>query len=987
MAVLVALVLVLLGAPRPAWAGSESLDCQLCHQFPGLSRLDHETGELRLFFTSARHYSGKEGPHARLNCTDCHLRDEIDTVPHDEVSPVDCTQACHLLGASGVLTRFSHAPVADRLATSVHDAETLGGLPFESPPLRPGQSACLYCHDQPVYRDVERYDKGYRGHDPDARCLTCHDDGLPVDVDYYLRHTAGRLQPARPISETARACALCHSDEGLMEEADLHDAVTSYFRSFHGKAHQLGDRGTASCPDCHSGDRGDVHVMLAADDPESRTHDDNLASTCRSVDCHPNAVPELSAASVHLRVDPSRIGPEYIVIVAFTLLIVGVMSLYYLLFILEMVAVAFRRRDPEHMQLVELARAVAAHPEGRKKLERMSIHLRLQHWALVGTFLLLVATGMPMKFSAMPAMQTLAALFGGLGAARLLHRVSGIAICVVFGYHLVYLGVQWVRGVRAKRQASPDMGLLKAIGLVAWELPTMMYPRDILQFGQLFLHLMGLRKHRPELPRYHFSQKFEYWAVFWGMAIIGTSGIMLWSGGWIPGLLGGRALNFAYIVHSDEAFLAFMYIIYAHIFAVILSPTVLPLHRGTIDGQAPPEENAEGHAGYVREVARELGIEVEVPPMPSGPLEMLRQIARRTYALVIVTGILVLAFVTLRSLFSEILGGHASVEVEHADLVLRADSLEAEHGGHGDDTRRPGAARSERFRRGPLAHFHVIPAWFTPDPANSCTESGCHVALPHGEQRENRAFLNMHSTFIDCQVCHLEAEPGPGAVRWVSPEDRAETEPPAILTLAKVLEGPDPETKGELEDRDEILRALLEEALVQGGEDHELEEWLFELETSRRSGAQYQAVVAEMKREVRNHGRGGYGAKLGVPDLALEPNTEQRAAGQRLREEQGLGAATTEELVEVVHRGVRRPEVVCTRCHSSESQLVDFVQLGYPAARAEDLLHNQVERYSDAVEKGAEFYLPTVLDPNRGPIGEPDEAPEDAPVEDGGETP
>ncbi len=935
---------------------SDPENCLLCHRFPGLSRLDQETGELRLFFVSEDHYAEKEGPHARLRCTACHIRDEVSAVPHKELTPVNCTTECHLVGGSGVLTRFSHSPIAKRVEDSVHRPEALADLSHEEPLLRPGQSSCLYCHDQPVYRDVVR-PFAYRGSQPDTRCVACHTEELSLDTTFYLKHTSSRLQPSRPVMELARACAVCHSNHELTEEMDLHDAVTSYFNSFHGKANLLGNKGTATCMDCHSTETGDAHGMLSAEDPEARTHPDHLASTCRSVDCHPNAVPELSAAAVHLRIDPRTPTPEYVLMVAMVMLIAVTLTLYFILLILEMAVEAFWRRTPEQRHLIALASAVAKHPEGRQRLQRMNVHQRVQHWFLVISFVILAVTGAPLKFATTPGMDTLAWAFGGVASMRLLHRVAAAILIVAFLYHLGYLARKAIIAYRSKRAAAPESSSLWLVFEVIRDYPLMVLPRDIWEFVLLFAYLAGLKKDHPHLPKYHFSQKFEYWGVFWGMVIIGFSGLALWATPWIPQFVGGRALNFAIIVHSDEAFLAVSYIVIAHITAVTLAPRVFPISMGTLTGQVTAQENAETHAGHMLAIAKELGIEVETPPAPTGFRATMTMIVRRTYAGSLVFIVLFLFGYTMTHLWHEIVRGEAVVEVEDIPLRIDASTLSVDQPGG------QGAARESRFQRGPLAHFHVTPTWFTPDPTNSCTMAGCHEALPHGEKKEDRAFFNMHSSFIDCQVCHLEQAPTVDDMVWISMDDRTERPEPAILRLAATLDQHLPEDKDELKAQHAELVELLEQVIEEAGGQPIFERWLLQLETARLGGVLYAAHLEEMRHRVHLYGRGEYGRKIGVPKLALVPDQKQREAQEKMVT-MGLGMSDQahEALVEIVHRGIARPEPKCTRCHDDEPELVDYDTLGYSPARAEALRSQSIRQFSNAVEQGEIFYLPSVLD-------------------------
>ncbi len=61
-----------------------------------------------------------------------------------------------------------------------------------------------------------------------------------------------------------------------------------------------------------------------------------------------------------------------------------------------------------------------------------------------------------------------------------------------------------------------------------------------------------------------------------------------------------------------------------------------------------------------------------------------------------------------------------------------------------DETRRP-------------YHFHKTQKTAAFDSNNLCIS--CHGDIPHDKKKETRAFLNMHSFFMACEVCHIRLKP------------------------------------------------------------------------------------------------------------------------------------------------------------------------------------------------------------------------------------
>ena len=922
----------------------ETGSCLICHHQPGLARLDKDV--LSLSFVSERYVIERLGAHARLPCISCHPESEVDTFPHEEISPVDCTRTCHLDTTFGARAEFSHTAVAERLDKGVHSTEALSELDLARPLLRPGQSTCLYCHDEPVFPESTDPLESPSGAGS-SRCASCHDD-LPVDVDYFLQHVAERPRTRGSVMRTVEVCATCHSDPALTAEMEQHDAVSSYLRSFHGKANLLGSEDAATCVDCHRTGAGDAHGMLAADDLGGSTHPDQLGATCRSGGCHPAAVPELSSASVHLQLTPLLKTPEYYVMAFFILLTLGVLAVFLALILLELCNEVVRPRDPRQRQLTALARAVQRHPDGRRMLLRQTVGQRVQHWLLATSFLVLVVTGMPLKFASEPWAEALVSALGGVAGTRTLHRASAIIISATFCFHVALLARAFFARLRAK---TPDRALVRGAIDVVLEHPMVPRPRDVVLFGQLFGYLLGLRRHRPESGQHRFTQKFDYWAVFWGMLILGLSGAVLWAEAWSPSVFGGRTLNFALIMHSDEAFLAAIYIAIAHIYAVALAPRVFPLSRGSLTGDMPAEEVAGGHAGHLLEVARELGITIPPEAEPSGVFAMARQMLRRGYALVLLASIVGLATTVDALLVPEVTGAAPAVEVQHLPLHLTAALLG--QGGRGGATS-PGAVRLEEGQRGPVSHYHGIESWYRPDPGNTCLGSGCHQPLPHTEHPEHRSFLNMHGVFTDCRVCHEVRSTQPD-IGWVSRDGDPATEPPALLRLGVLLEGPTaPSLAG--------VTSLVAEATDESGDEPTLAKWHERLLGARTLGP----LVDQLRASIELHGPGVYGAKLGVlgPPGRWRPPSA-RAAGD-LRAE-GISDARRERLVERVHKGLTRPEVLCRRCHQDEGELVDFDALGYPARRKEQLRDNAVARVVEAVEGAEVFYLPALVGPQPSP--------------------
>lgn len=583
-------------------------NCLLCHQFRGLGRHDTEVDRVHLYFVDPDYGHHRKGPHARLACTDCHEHSEVSVIPHQPVTPVDCARQCHLSDPTGLERQFSHDNVQGMLELGVHTTETLSKLQFaEGPLLREGQSICLYCHDEPLFRDPSRAIPQFRELSDRVfdRCDVCHTEKVSADIEYYVRHIASRFQPARSPLELAQVCSVCHSDPQILQDYELKESVASFVRSFHGKAALLGDETTADCLSCHVKSGENAHLMLGSLDPLSSVHETNVADSC--IKCHPGAGEKIAEAAVHLDLPTAHGTLEFTIALLFIVITVLTFGPSALLVVLDLLQVVVGREHAGDEWTRKLAHEVIKHPQGRRRLIRFTIKQRIEHWLLSIMFMTLVVTGFPMKFADHAWAAAIIRVFGGLQIARHVHHWAGIALIVGFTVHLIDVFISLRRRAREVESVSKGKSLVKA-----WvSLPMWISPTDVRKTFQLLAYYLFLRKDRPSFGRFSPTEKFEYLGVFWGTVLLGVTGALLWGEEISSRFLSGRAFNIATIAHTYEAFLAVIHVGILHIYNVILAPKVFPLSTATLNGHTPIDKLAEEHGELVEQTAQELGISSE----------------------------------------------------------------------------------------------------------------------------------------------------------------------------------------------------------------------------------------------------------------------------------------------------------------------------------------------------------------------------------------
>ena len=203
--------------------------------------------------------------------------------------------------------------------------------------------------------------------------------------------------------------------------------------------------------------------------------------------------------------------------------------------------------------------------QGHKKerfFMRFTRAQRYLHAVLFTTFLGLAATGLPMCFSESYWARKFASGVGGFGAIIFFHKLCAVVLTLAF---MVHLKDVFTRGV-VNREKGIFWG---SNSMVAnW--------KDV---KDLFGHLrwfLGLGP-KPHFGRFAYWEKFDYWAVFWGMIVIGFSGYAMWFAPFFARFLPGWALNAVLVIHSEEGLLAILFIFSIHFVNTHLRPDSFPM--------------------------------------------------------------------------------------------------------------------------------------------------------------------------------------------------------------------------------------------------------------------------------------------------------------------------------------------------------------------------------------------------------------------------
>jgi len=202
---------------------------------------------------------------------------------------------------------------------------------------------------------------------------------------------------------------------------------------------------------------------------------------------------------------------------------------------------------------------------------------RAMHLLMLLTFFTLALTGMSLKFSYMGWAQLLSTLLGGFAVMGILHRLAAVAL---FGVFFVHLWDVWRRKRENGKSWKEHLFGSESILFNFSDL------KDVAASMKWFFGIGP----RPAYGRYTYWEKFDYFAVLWGVAIIGFTGLVLWFPETFTWILPGWSVNVATIIHSDEALLAVGFIFTVHFFNTHFRPDKFPMDPVIFTGRVPVEE-------------------------------------------------------------------------------------------------------------------------------------------------------------------------------------------------------------------------------------------------------------------------------------------------------------------------------------------------------------------------------------------------------------
>jgi predicted CXXCH cytochrome family protein len=572
------------------------LDCNECHvpraegvrpgaQLPPAQCEGCHADEQRAYATSVHGAARARGVLHAATCSNCHGDHDIlasadpESLVHKRRLPSTCGQ-CHQNPELAKRLGISNPEAASQYLDSTHGRMLVKEGLVVAP-------SCVDCHGHShAIQPAKHADSTVNRHQLAATCGTCHEGAR----DAYLgsSHAKALMKDA----QKAPVCTDCHSAHSIVAGSTFkldsdrlcgrcHEKqLELYLETYHGRANDLGDDRVATCFDCHG-----EHRVLPASDPQSSVAPAHRLATCQQ--CHPGAPPKFAEFLPHAD-HTSR--EEYPVLfwtfLSMTGLLVGTFAFFGLHTLLWLVrSAAEYRRDPAAFRAIKQK---ARDERGARLFLRFRAVDRFCHLLIIVSFTLLVATGMPLKFHEAVWAQTVFDLLGGARVAASLHRFGAILTASYFIIHLLSL-VGPLRRAWARSYDGKTSWMKRLLGIVLGPDSPVPGRRDVLDIRDQFKWFIG-KGPRPRFDRFTYWEKFDYMAVFWGVTVIGLSGLVMWFPTVFSRAFPGWIVNVAQVIHSDEALLAAGFIFTFHFFHGHFRPEKFPIDTVMFSGRITEEE-------------------------------------------------------------------------------------------------------------------------------------------------------------------------------------------------------------------------------------------------------------------------------------------------------------------------------------------------------------------------------------------------------------
>lgn len=598
----------------------ENSTCLGCHGIKGFAA-PAEDGSTQQLHIDKDNFD--KSVHATRRCVECHQ--DIQQIPHRK--KIDRKVSCVLCHRAlwDKAKQENRTQEFERLGVVVQQIDSYMGSIHARPNIQDQSrtnATCYNCHNAHYIFPKESEERVRHRLEIPNVCGTCHTEQKKA----YLTSVHGN-EVTRNLNLNAAVCIDCHMatmhDIESPQEPSIKVQITdncgncheeqleTYMGTYHGQVNRLGYAHTAKCFDCHGS-----HTIKRVDSPQSLVHENNRLQTCRK--CHEEATEGFNTFYPHGNTGDFERYPSMWIASKFMIaLVVGVFAFFW-----THAALWFYREHKDRKQgrnRLHIETDKLPEKYKGKHFRRFTLPWRILHLLLALGIMTLVLTGMTVLYADSFWAPVVMKLIGGPEVAATLHRIAASIFIIVFISHLFAITYCIIRDRKT----------------FTWFGPRSLLPnwQDFRDAAAMFRWFFG-KGPRPVFDKWTYWEKFDYWAPFWGLTIIGVSGLMMWFPEVTASALPGWVFNVATIVHGEEAFLAAVFLFTVHYFNSHFRPDKFPQDISMFTGAVPLEEYKHEHKLEYERLVKTGELDKYLVDAPSAPMTTGSKILGMTLILV-----------------------------------------------------------------------------------------------------------------------------------------------------------------------------------------------------------------------------------------------------------------------------------------------------------------------------------------------------------------
>ncbi len=210
-----------------------------------------------------------------------------------------------------------------------------------------------------------------------------------------------------------------------------------------------------------------------------------------------------------------------------------------------------------------------AEARGSATVVRMSLMFRIQHILLMATLLVLALTGFALMYHDNWLAALLIRLEGGVLFRGFIHCTAAVLLLAQMVFHAYYM----LFTEDGKRELSEFL----------------LRRGDFSDFSQAIRYNLGAAEEYPRFGKYGYKEKFQYWGAMAGILLIALSGLILWADTYTMRILPKVVLDVTLVLHGYQGLLAFVILLFWHVYNEHFHPSVFPMNRSWLTGRVDAE--------------------------------------------------------------------------------------------------------------------------------------------------------------------------------------------------------------------------------------------------------------------------------------------------------------------------------------------------------------------------------------------------------------